>query len=110
MYDDKKAEEYWSKRVENADQLAAVLSFSLPSYINEAYSKWEVSCVLDSLVEWKDKKVLDLGCGVGRVTVPLARKGAQVAALDNSQKMLDICLENVRTAGYTSQVELRQAS
>jgi ubiquinone/menaquinone biosynthesis C-methylase UbiE len=110
MYDDKKAEEYWSKRVENADQLAAVLSFSLPSYINEAYSKWEVSCVLESLVEWKDKKVLDLGCGVGRVTVPLARKGAQVTALDNSQKMLDLCLENIRTACYTSQVELRQAS
>jgi len=110
MYDDKKAEDYWSKRVEKTDQLSAVLSFSLPSSINEAYSKWEIACVLGSLAEWKGRKVLDLGCGVGRVTVPLAREGALITALDNSQKMLDICLENIKSAGYVHQVELKRAS
>jgi SAM-dependent methyltransferase len=32
--------------------------------------------------------VLDLGCGVGRVTLPLARDGAEVWALDSSPAML----------------------
>jgi SAM-dependent methyltransferase len=33
--------------------------------------------------------VLELGCGSGRVTVPLARDGHRVVALDQSQAMLD---------------------
>lgn len=33
--------------------------------------------------------VLELGCGSGRVTVPLARDGHRVVALDHSQPMLD---------------------
>ncbi|MFZ5478233.1 MAG: methyltransferase domain-containing protein [Myxococcota bacterium] len=34
-------------------------------------------------------EILELGCGSGRVTVPLARDGHRVVALDQSQAMLD---------------------
>ncbi len=34
-------------------------------------------------------RILELGCGSGRVTVPLARDGHQVVALDRSRPMLD---------------------
>jgi SAM-dependent methyltransferase len=34
-------------------------------------------------------RILDLGCGSGRVTVPLARDGHQVVAMDRSRPMLD---------------------
>ena len=33
--------------------------------------------------------VLDVGCGTGRVAIPLARAGADVVAIDKSPKMLD---------------------
>lgn len=36
-------------------------------------------------------KVLELGCGTGRVLIPLAEKGFRVTGLDSSEAMLRIC-------------------
>ena len=38
--------------------------------------------------------VLDLGCGPGRMTVPIAKKTKKVYATDFSEKMIEICREN----------------
>lgn len=38
-----------------------------------------------------DAPVLELGCGTGRVLLPLARAGIQVTGIDLSPAMLDIC-------------------
>jgi ubiquinone/menaquinone biosynthesis C-methylase UbiE len=38
----------------------------------------------------RDKKILDVGAGTGRVSVALKRNGAKVTALDLSEKMLAI--------------------
>ncbi|HXY43940.1 MAG TPA: methyltransferase domain-containing protein [Acidimicrobiales bacterium] len=42
---------------------------------------------------------VDLGCGSGQVTLALARQAASVLAIDVSQKMIDLLLENARAAG-----------
>jgi len=89
-YNKKKAEEFWTNRVKEVDELRAVLSYNAPRYVNEAYDKWEISTLLKSLGKVKNKKILDIACGVGRVTIPLLELGAYVYALDNSKKMLDI--------------------
>lgn len=36
-------------------------------------------------------KILELGCGTGRILIPLARAGYRVTGLDSSEKMLEIC-------------------
>lgn len=110
VYDETKAEEYWTKRVSEVDQLAAVLSRGLPAYMNEAYSRWETAAVLGCLPSWAGRKVLDLGCGVGRMTVPLVAAGAEVTAFDNSQKMLDLCAQNLEAAGAGGRAELVKGS
>ena len=43
--------------------------------------------------------VLELGCGTGRVTIPIALAGAQVTGLDSSPAMLDIARERAEGAG-----------
>jgi SAM-dependent methyltransferase len=43
--------------------------------------------------------VLDVGCGPGRITVPMARRAASVTAMDSSEKMLDECRANCARAG-----------
>lgn len=42
--------------------------------------------------------VLDVGCGPGRITVPMSRRAAKVTAIDTSERMLDYCRRNVQLA------------
>jgi SAM-dependent methyltransferase len=41
-----------------------------------------------ALAEGAGRRVLDLGCGTGRLAIPLARAGKEVTALDRSRAML----------------------
>jgi ubiquinone/menaquinone biosynthesis C-methylase UbiE len=110
MYDEVKAEEYWTQRVTETDQLGAVLSRGQPVYVNQAYSRWETAAVLGCFADWEGWRVLDLGCGVGRPTVPLVAHGARVTAFDNSQRMLDLCAENLERAGLGGRAEFVKGS
>lgn len=49
--------------------------------------------LLDFLGSVKNKKILDAGCGEGYLSRILAGKGAEVVAVDYSQKMLEIARE-----------------
>lgn len=44
-------------------------------------------------------RALDFGCGVGRLTIPLARRSDETVGLDVSDRMLAICREQVEKAG-----------
>ena len=46
--------------------------------------------------------VLDVGCGPGRITVPMAKRAKAVTALDASPKMLEHCRRNAEAAGLTN--------
>jgi len=46
----------------------------------------------------KGKDVLDFGCGTGRYAIPLAKKGANVTAIDFSNPMLKIAKQKSRKA------------
>ncbi|HUQ86035.1 MAG TPA: class I SAM-dependent methyltransferase [Vicinamibacterales bacterium] len=51
-------------------------------------------------------RVLELGCGTGRVAIPLAKAGATVVGIDRSASMLDRGRIKVRRAGVGSRVQL----
>ncbi len=40
-------------------------------------------------------KILDIGCGTGTYTLPLAQRAAQVTGVDSSEKMLDCCRRGI---------------
>lgn len=48
------------------------------------------------------EKVLDIGCGTGRFTVPMAEKGADVSGLDISRPMLDVASRKLADRGLTA--------
>ena len=50
--------------------------------------------------------VLELGCGTGRVAIPVARGGATVVGVDRSASMLDRAHARVRRARLGSRVQL----
>lgn len=43
-------------------------------------------------------RVLELGCGTGRITVPVARTGARIVGIDRSAPMLVRCRQRLRRA------------
>jgi 2-polyprenyl-3-methyl-5-hydroxy-6-metoxy-1,4-benzoquinol methylase len=47
----------------------------------------------------RETQALDVGCGVGRFTLPLAKRFAQVTAVDASPSALDACERHAREAG-----------
>jgi ubiquinone/menaquinone biosynthesis C-methylase UbiE len=59
--------------------------------------------VVDTVVAEADPSpgdvAADLGCGSGQVTLALAARTSSVLAIDVSQKMIDLLLENARRAG-----------
>ncbi len=50
--------------------------------------------------------VLELGCGTGRVALPVAREGATVVGVDRSEAMLARARKRVKRARLQSQVQL----
>lgn len=63
--------------------------------LEEEYTKNQLETII---VEHSDS-VLDIGCGPGRLAVPIARKAARVTAIDVAPEMLEKCKENARQAG-----------
>jgi len=53
------------------------------------------------------KRVLDVGCGVGRETVALAARGARVVAVDLSPTLVAKARERAAAAGVAARVEFR---
>lgn len=48
-------------------------------------------------------RVLELGCGTGRVTLPLARAGVPIVGVDRSAEMLALARRRLRRAGLLAQ-------
>jgi ubiquinone/menaquinone biosynthesis C-methylase UbiE len=61
-----------------------------------------VATVIDEAKPRANENAVDLGCGSGQVTLALATKTASVLAIDVSQKMIDLLLENAKDAGVTN--------
>ncbi len=47
----------------------------------------------------KGMKVLDLGCGAGRTTIPVLQAGCEVTGLELSEKTLDLLQQKIETLG-----------
>ncbi|HWM09268.1 MAG TPA: class I SAM-dependent methyltransferase [Solirubrobacteraceae bacterium] len=80
--------------------------FSHPAYVRFASvildperTAREVAAIRRVLALESGARVLDLGCGYGRIAVPLARAGCRVTGLDASEPMLELARERADAEG-----------
>ena len=57
---------------------------------------------LDTIILDAADSVLDVGCGPGRLAVPIAKRVARVTAIDASEEMLRNCKKNAQEQGLTN--------
>ena len=59
---------------------------------------------------WKGKRVLEIGCGLGTDTINFARHGAQVTAVDLTEKSLELALQRAKVFGLEDRIRFIQAN
>jgi 2-polyprenyl-3-methyl-5-hydroxy-6-metoxy-1,4-benzoquinol methylase len=59
---------------------------------------------------WKGKKVLEIGCGIGTDTMNFAWHGAQVTAIDLTEKSLEVARQRAKIFGLEDRVRFIQAN
>lgn len=55
-------------------------------------------------VNYKNKKVLDVGCNTGIITIPLAKKGIDVIGIDNNRSDIKQAKKNLKDEGLSEKI------
>ncbi len=66
---------------------------------------WEIenwNYILNVIGNLKDKKILDVGCGFGRESIILSKKGALVTAIDISDKSIEVAKISASSQGINN--------
>ncbi len=63
---------------------------------------------VDAMGITENDTVVDIGCGPGRLTVPMAHKAKSVTCVDAYEKMLERCVRNAKNAGLENVKPLSQ--
>ena len=84
----------------------------MPQHAEDGYEVEGVAELYDSVTLYRSRpdvnfyveeaqamegNVLELGCGTGRVLIPVARLGKEVTGVDNSPRMLGICQKQLES-------------
>jgi SAM-dependent methyltransferase len=57
---------------------------------------------------WKDRKVLEIGCGIGTDTINFARAGARVTAVDLSGESIKVARRRADIFGLSDRIDFRR--
>ena len=73
-------------------------------HLNEIYHREDVALIDQELPEIEGKPVLDIGCGIGRISRHLAGRGAIVQGIDFSPRAIEIARQNSPESNPTFRV------
>ena len=81
---------FWEKKIESKENIEKDWNEVAPKFGTYAVCGGYHEEFLSKLIIDEDDTVLDLGCGNGIITIPIAKKTKSVTAVDLSDKMLEI--------------------
>jgi 2-polyprenyl-3-methyl-5-hydroxy-6-metoxy-1,4-benzoquinol methylase len=101
-------EEYWNNRPCNIRHSPTPIEEDTLKYSEEVTArKYMVEPHIPKFAEfakWKNKNVLEIGCGIGTDTIQFAKAGAYVAAVDLSEESLKIAKARAEAEGVANRI------
>ena len=84
---------FWQEKLENKTDKKKDWDKAAPGFYKRATKDEYKELLLDELILDEEDTVLDLGCGEGSITLPIAEKVKSITGLDSSIKMLEYLRE-----------------
>ncbi len=87
--------------------LRSVLFKGLPEVVNEHLHHWHKKIVLDAIQKKEGLKILDAGCGYGRLSIPIIEKfpNLDITGIDISEKFVRLYKENTRHPAFVGTLD-----
>jgi 2-polyprenyl-3-methyl-5-hydroxy-6-metoxy-1,4-benzoquinol methylase len=109
VVDEPRPAQYWESRAArfaHVDHgLPAICSYGMPRLYNRAIDLCQRRTLAPFLDACRGADVLDVGCGVGRWSLPLARLN-RVVGVDLSPTMIDVARQRAASSGLAARVEV----
>jgi 2-polyprenyl-3-methyl-5-hydroxy-6-metoxy-1,4-benzoquinol methylase len=97
---------YWEERARRfarvEDGLPAVCSYGMPRFYNAYIQATQRRALAPLLRVTASDTVLDVGCGVGRWSLAMAARGADVTGIDLSRSMVAEATRRAATRGFSA--------
>lgn len=90
--------EFWNKQA---------LDFPRYNDMDDEFQQKLINIFKEKNMLSKDSTVIDIGCGTGVYTIPIAKEAKKVLALDISPKMLEILKEDSWNYNLTKTIEIK---
>jgi SAM-dependent methyltransferase len=89
------------------DSLRSVLFKGLPDVVNDHLHNWHKKITLNSIEEKDKMKILDIGCGYGRLSIPIIQKfpDVDIVGLDISENYVRLYKENTNRPAFVGAIE-----
>ena len=70
------------------------------------YSEWAdfIDEIISRFYNGKPELILDLGCGTGKMTLELSRRGYDMTGVDISPEMLDVARQSAENCGFSDKI------